>query len=99
MGAPTQKSHTLIVIDEKAVISGVELVLKEGEKRARRAIRLCFFLGVVRSEKSLFLSVRPNSSEKMRTEEGCAFGSLVAMAGYLDIPLVGVGYYYKCVTF
>ena len=87
MGAPTQKSHTLIVIDEKAVISGVELVLKEGERRARRAIRLCF------------LSVRPNSSEKMRTEEGPAFGSLVEMAGYLDIPLVGVGYYYKRVTF
>ena len=69
MGAPTQKSHTLIVIDEKAVISGVELVLKEGERRARRAIRLCF------------LSVRPNSSEKMRTEEGCAFGSLAEIAG------------------
>jgi hypothetical protein len=51
MGALTQKSHTLIVIDEKAVISGVELVLEEGEKRARRAIRLCFFLGVIRSEK------------------------------------------------
>jgi len=99
MGALTQKSHTLIVIDEKALISGVELVLKEREKRARRAIRLCFFLGVVRSEKSLFLSVRPNSSEKIRTEEGCAFGSLVGMAGYLDIPLVGVGYYYKRVTF
>jgi len=43
MGALTQKSHTLIVIDEKAVVSGVELVLKEGERRARRAIRLCFF--------------------------------------------------------
>ena len=54
MGAPTQKSHTLIVIDEKAVISGIELVLQEGEKRARRAIRLCFFLGVVRSEKACF---------------------------------------------
>ena len=98
MGALTQKSHTLIVIDEKAVVSRVELVLKEGEKRARRAIRL-FFLGVVCSEKSLFLSVRPNSSEKMRTEEGPAFGSLVGMAGYLDIPRVGVGYYYKRVTF
>ena len=99
MGSPTQKSHTLIVIDEKAVISGVELVLKEGERRARRAIRLCFFSGRRSFRKSLFLSVRPNSSEKMRTEEGCAFGSLVEMAGYLDIPLVGVGYYYKRVTF
>ena len=99
MGAPTQKSHTLIVIDEKAVISGIELVLQEGEKRARRAIRLCFFLGVVRFEKSLFLSVRPNSSEKIRTEDGPAFGSLVEMAGYPYIPLAGVGYYYKRVTF
>ena len=35
----------------------------------------------------------------MRTEEGPAFGSLVGMAGYLDIPRVGVGYYYKRVTF
>jgi hypothetical protein len=76
MGALTQKSHTLIVIDEKAVVSGVELVLKEGERRARRAIRLfVFFLGVVRSEKSLFLCIGPNSPEKIRTEEGCAFGS------------------------
>ena len=46
MGAPTQKSHTLIVIDEKAVVSGLELVLREGERRARRAIRLCFYLYV-----------------------------------------------------
>ena len=99
MGALTQKSHTLIVIDEKAVISGVELVLKEGERRARRAIRLYFFLGVVRSEKSLLLSVGRIHQKKMRTEEGSAFGSLVGMAGYLDIPLVGVGYYYKRVTF
>ena len=87
MGSPTQKSHTLIVIDEKAVVSGVELVLKEGERRARRAIRLCFFI------------CPAELTKKMRTEEGCAFGSLVAMAGYLDIPLVGVGYYYKRVTF
>ena len=99
MGSPTQKSHTLIVIDEKAVVSGVELVLKEGERTARRAIRLCFFWASFVPKKSLFLSVRPNSSEKMRTEEGPAFGSLVEMAGYLDIPLVGVGYYYKRVTF
>jgi hypothetical protein len=87
MGALTQKSHTLIVIDEKAVISGVELVLKEGERRARRAIRLCFFTSP------------PEITTKMRTEEGPAFGSLVGMAGYLDIPRVGVGYYYKRVTF
>ena len=98
MGALTQKSHTLIVIDEKAVVSGVELVLKEGERRARRAIRLCFFWASFVSKKPAFIC-RPNSSEKMRTEEGCAFASLTGMAGYLDIPLVGVGYYYKRVTF
>ena len=97
MGALTQKSHTLIVIDEKAVISGVELVLKEGERRARRAIRLCFFLGVIRSEKRLFFTARIH--QKKRTEDGSAFGSLVGTTGYLNIPLVGVGYYYKRVTF
>ena len=59
MGAPTQKSHTLIVIDEKAVIRRVELVLKEGERRARRAIRLCFFWAAFAPKKSLFyLSAR-----------------------------------------
>ena len=54
MGALTQKSHTLIVIDEKAVISGVELVLKEREKRARRAIRLCFFWASFVPKKACF---------------------------------------------
>ena len=54
MGALTQKSHTLIVIDEKAVISEVELVLKEGERRARRAIRLCFLWSSLVPKKACF---------------------------------------------
>ena len=54
MGAPTQKSHTLIVIDEKAVVSGLELVLREGERRARRAIRLCFFWASFVPKKACF---------------------------------------------
>jgi hypothetical protein len=83
MGALTQKSHTLIVIDEKAVISGVELVLKERPEGRSVFVFTC----------------PPEITKKMRTEEGPAFGSLVGMAGYLDIPLVGVGYYYKRVTF
>ena len=99
MGALTQKSHTLIVIDEKAVVSGVELVLKEGERRARRAIRLCFFWASFVPKKACFYLSARIHQKKMRTEEGPAFGSLVGMAGYLDIPRVGVGYYYKRVTF
>ena len=97
MGALTQKSHTLIVIDEKAVISGVELVLMEGERRARRAIRLCFFWVSFVPKKGCFLL--PEFTKKKRTEEGSAFGFLVGTTGYLNIPLVGVGYYYKRVTF
>ena len=69
MGALTQKSHTLIVIDEKAVVSGIELVLQEGERRARRAIRLCFFWALFGPRKACFYvsgQIHQKKSEQRR---------------------------------
>ena len=53
-GITYSKSHTLIVIDEKAVVSGVELALREGKRRARRVIRLCFFWASFVPKKACF---------------------------------------------
>ena len=46
----TQKSHTLIVIDEKAVVSWAEFVLKEGPVGRSVFVFLRSFVGIANDE-------------------------------------------------
>ena len=87
----TQKSHTLIVIDEDPVIGWYELIEERG---ARRAIRLCF--------SSLFCRYcerRDLSIQKIRGWIRLRLFYPVIFRTYPDIPPALLGYYYKRVTF
>lgn len=87
----TQKSHTLIVIDEDPVIGWYELIEERG---ARRAIRLCFFrsfVGIANDEIYPFKKIR--GWIRLRLFYPVSFRM------YPDIPPALLGYYYKRVTF
>ena len=100
----TQKSHTLIVIDEDQVIGWYELI---NERGARRAIRLCFFafLGIANDETYPFKKPSiPALSQLAKTEKIRGLIRLrlfypVIFRIYPDIPPALLGYYYKRVTF
>ena len=99
MGTLTQKSHTLIVIDEKAVISGLELVLREGP--VGRSVFVFFVRTFFWRRKSTLFSIWANLPKKTANRGWIRLRLFypVIDRSWPDIPPVSLGYYYKRVTF
>lgn len=86
----TQKSHTLIVFDEKAVINWVEIVLREGPEGRSVFVSSLF---------CRYCERRDLSIQKIRGWIRLRLFYPVIFRTYPDIPPALLGYYYKRVTF
>jgi len=100
----TQKSHTLIVFDEKAVVSWAEFVLKEGPVgRSVFVFSSLFCRYCERRDLSIQKPSIPALSKLAKTEKNRGLIRLrlfypVIFRTYPDIPPALLGYYYKRVT-